>query len=360
MKNLSQNFNAFFCTLIIIMLVSAGSQTFAQVVNNGVYFIQVRHSGKVLDVGNGSRSNGANIAQYTLHKGKNQQFRFKSAGGGYFFIQNVNSGKYLDIAGGGRHNGANVQQYQYHGGNNQRFRLKSAGGGYYYLQNRNSGKYLDIAGVSRNNGANCQQFSYNGGSNQRFRFIRVSGSSKPKRKITYTPPITPLPFYARFHVPAYLSWYKKAMRSGKSQQALNGSIVSVQVQFRRLDIHGNPDNFPSGDGDYYWEFDVNGDHVVQRSKQTTVSLSKNTRYNLSSEGGTSRTVRVASNGTIDISGWVMDSDGFLNGDDDHCGDFFINVPVELLNKNGSWYNLNRRFQGVNDSGQTIHVSLRLR
>lgn len=162
-------------------------------VHGGVYVLQVRQSGKAVDVRGGSRANQANIQQYSMHKGPSQRFRFISAGDGTFYIRNDHSMKYFDIAGRSRANQANLQQFSFHGATNQRFRVKKAPNGYVFIQNKNSGRFLDVVGRSRANNANIQQYSFHGGANQQFKLIKVSGNSIPpsstNRKMTTFSPL---------------------------------------------------------------------------------------------------------------------------------------------------------------------------
>ncbi|MBK8972122.1 MAG: RICIN domain-containing protein [Hahellaceae bacterium] len=83
------------------------------------YIIKARHSGKCLDVAGGSKSNGAEIIQWSCHKGDNQRFRVYDAGGGYWQIQAKHSGMCLDVWGASTASGAQVRQGNCHSGNNQ-------------------------------------------------------------------------------------------------------------------------------------------------------------------------------------------------------------------------------------------------
>lgn len=178
-------------------------------------------------------------------------------------------------------------------------------------------------------------------------------------RITYSPP---------FHYSTFLKYvpYRKAvynyimqrLRELKRGQALlaEGNLRQIEVQFFRLDIFGDPDGMFSV-GDYYWQFDVNGDVLIERTTDQALSMDPGTRHSLTGEG--TRQLSVSNSQIITLSGWVNDRDGGLNfGLDDFCGEFWINVPVSRIPNNGSWLTLQRKFQGVDDSEQTIHVRLR--
>jgi hypothetical protein len=69
-----------------------------------------RHSGKVLDIQGAGQHNLANLTQWSLHGGRNQQFRLHRNKNGFWSIRAVHSGKCLDVHGGDHKNGANVMQ----------------------------------------------------------------------------------------------------------------------------------------------------------------------------------------------------------------------------------------------------------
>jgi hypothetical protein len=86
--------------------------------------IIANHSGKCLDVPNGSLQDGEDIQQYTPHFGDNQLWGMVPLGSDLAFV-NVKSGKALDVEGASKADGANVQQYQRNSQPNQRWILKA-------------------------------------------------------------------------------------------------------------------------------------------------------------------------------------------------------------------------------------------
>jgi serine protease len=148
---------------------SAGRGGFA---GTGIYFIQVRHSGKVLDVNIdwfSGQDNGRPVGQFDNNNGDHQKFIIEPVGEGYFRIRAKHSGKCLDVTAASISPGAGLQQWQCHGGANQQFAIESVGD-YYRIRARHSGLYFDITGLSLNNSARLEQFGWNGG-NQLFQFI---------------------------------------------------------------------------------------------------------------------------------------------------------------------------------------------
>jgi hypothetical protein len=139
----------------------------------GTYFIQARHSGKVLDVNIdwfSGQDNGRPVGQFDNNNGDHQKFIVESVGEGYFRLRARHSGKCLDVTDISRSPGAGLQQWQCNGGPNQQFAIEPVGD-FYKIRARHSGLYLDIRGFSPNNSARLQQFNWTGGNNQLFQFI---------------------------------------------------------------------------------------------------------------------------------------------------------------------------------------------
>jgi hypothetical protein len=142
------------------------------------FLIECKQSGKYLDVNGGSLANGANIHQWTLHRGPNQQFTFRRWSDDLYWIQIQSSKSALDVAGASLQNGGNVHQWEFVRGDNQLFRVVPAGNGYVFIECAQSGKYLDVSGYSVNDGANIHQWEFHGGDNQQFRLVPVGGGGQ--------------------------------------------------------------------------------------------------------------------------------------------------------------------------------------
>ncbi|GAA2208088.1 RICIN domain-containing protein [Nonomuraea monospora] len=130
--------------------------------------LTVRHSGKCVDVRNGSTADLAAVIQYDCNGGTNQQWRIQSVSGGYVQIVARNSGKCLDVNGVSTADGAAVQQYGCGAGANQQWTLQDAGGGYVRVVARHSGKCLDLPSSATGNDVQFKQYSCNNGENQQF------------------------------------------------------------------------------------------------------------------------------------------------------------------------------------------------
>jgi len=88
--------------------------------SNSYYRISAKHSGKVLDVYGGYKTDGANVYQYDWHGGDNQLWKIEIQSDGYYRIVAKHSGRVLDVAGASTANNANVNQYKWHGGDCQK------------------------------------------------------------------------------------------------------------------------------------------------------------------------------------------------------------------------------------------------
>lgn len=147
---------------------------------NGQYIVVNRNSTKVMEVQNGSASNGANIRQNSYNANATYQrwniTPLPSTNGGdysYYSITAVHSGKAVDVNNYSYADNANVQQWTYGNGANQQWIFEYVSNGWFNIRSRWSGKYLDVYGVSTANGANIEQWSGNGGLNQQWRLIPV-------------------------------------------------------------------------------------------------------------------------------------------------------------------------------------------
>ncbi|GAA3438685.1 hypothetical protein GCM10018954_083040 [Kutzneria kofuensis] len=134
------------------------------------YSLIARHSGKCLDVWDGSTDDHALVQQFGCHYGNNQQFGLVYVTGDYYALVARHSGKCLDIPGASLDDHVIVQQYGCHYGENQQFRLVRIAGNYYSLVARNSGKCLDVWAGSTDDHALVQQYGCHYGDNQQFYF----------------------------------------------------------------------------------------------------------------------------------------------------------------------------------------------
>src|SRR5574344_2739334 len=159
---------------------SSSSDTVASngITSGATYKIIAKCSGKSLDDDGWSKTNGANVIQWTYGNNQaNQQWKITSTGDGYYSIINVYSGLGLDVAEWSTAAGGNIQQWAYAAQDNQKWAIEKLGDGYYKVTNKNSGKVMDVASASADNGANVQQWDWNGTDAQKWTIASVTSSS---------------------------------------------------------------------------------------------------------------------------------------------------------------------------------------
>ncbi|QOC91367.1 RICIN domain-containing protein [Micromonospora craniellae] len=131
------------------------------------YRIDVRHSGKTMDVQSPNTDNGARVGQYTYGGNAWQQWQFQDAGSGYWRIISRHSGKCLDVVSASTADGAELVQYTCGTGTNQQFQMV-ANGSYFQLRARHSNKCVDVPSASTANGVILTQYPCHTGTNQQW------------------------------------------------------------------------------------------------------------------------------------------------------------------------------------------------
>lgn len=131
------------------------------------YRVDVRHSGKAMDVQQPNTDNGARVGQYTYGGNAWQQWQFQDAGGGYWRLISRHSGKCLDVASASTADGAELIQYTCGTGANQQYQMV-ANGSYFQLRARHSNKCVDVPAASTADGVILKQYPCNAGANQQW------------------------------------------------------------------------------------------------------------------------------------------------------------------------------------------------
>lgn len=125
----------------------------------------------VLDVAQGSATDGANVRLYENVMADAQQWMVcaQSDGSGFVRIVNLRSGKVLDVSGGRAESGANVQLYRWNGTRGQLWLpLRQEDGSLVLYSALGNDLVLDVSGGSVANGANIGLWKANGTGAQRF------------------------------------------------------------------------------------------------------------------------------------------------------------------------------------------------
>jgi len=143
----------------------------------GYYTLTSRNSGKLLDVLDASKLDGAKIQQWKLNGNIAQHWKIEPVkdAPGYYILTARCSDKALDVNESSKLDGAKVQQWTRHGQANQQWKIDPVQGapGYYTLTSKCSGKVLDVNAASKLDGEKVQQWAPNGGTNQQWKLDMV-------------------------------------------------------------------------------------------------------------------------------------------------------------------------------------------
>ena len=126
-----------------------------------------KDQGKVVDIDNASRADGANALIYSSNSNLNQKWKVKLVSGmeNTYTFESLCSGKYLSVS------GSNVVQSSFSDGSGeQMWTPVDIDAGTVVLQNIATGKVLDVKGGSNSNGTNVQVYERNNSTAQKFIF----------------------------------------------------------------------------------------------------------------------------------------------------------------------------------------------
>ncbi|MDC8829954.1 family 43 glycosylhydrolase [Alteromonas gilva] len=147
---------------------------YANAIDNGVYTITSKHSGKLVEVGSASLDDGANVIQWSANGNNTQRWLIAEQSDGYYSVINLNSGKALEVYDWQTANGANVAQFEDQGLASQRWQINELGDGSVSFINKHTGKALDLYGFDTSDGANISQWEYWGGDAQRWELTKLA------------------------------------------------------------------------------------------------------------------------------------------------------------------------------------------
>ncbi|MBD3584796.1 family 43 glycosylhydrolase [Salinimonas sp. HHU 13199] len=146
----------------------------AYAIDNGVYTINSRATGKPIEVGAAELTDGANIIQWANTNHDTQRWLITEQNNGYYSVINLNSGKALEVFEWSEANGGNVVQYEYIGGESQLWAIENTSDGYVRFINQNSNKALDLVNGDSSNGTNVIQWDYTGSRNQQWQLTKLA------------------------------------------------------------------------------------------------------------------------------------------------------------------------------------------
>ncbi len=149
----------------------------APIDTSAYYQLINRHSGKALEINNGSTADAAGLVQRTPNtSATHQQFQFADSGSGYYRLRARHSGKVVDLYDWSTADGASMVQWPDLNAVNQQFSVQDIDSTYFQLINRHSGKALDLWEWSTADGARISQYTDTNAINQQFRLVLVGGA----------------------------------------------------------------------------------------------------------------------------------------------------------------------------------------
>ncbi len=138
------------------------------IISDGQYALTASHSGKVLDISDGSTDEGVSLVQQQLQKTSSQMWNISLADSIFYSIINEKSGLAMTVENGSIEEGAGIIQSVYTGAETQQWSINFLGEGLYSIINRNSSKSIEVDGGATGNGAPIYQASYIDSSYQQF------------------------------------------------------------------------------------------------------------------------------------------------------------------------------------------------
>lgn len=148
-----------------------------QTIENGVYHIASSlNQNQVLDINEGTKTNGARITVWQQHAVlTNQTWQFQyNAQEDYYTITNPYTGKRLDLNGGKVTNGANISTWDANTGCAQKWKLIANADGY-SIHSACSNEYaIDLNSSVVQNGTRISLWQYHGGKNQQWKLKPVA------------------------------------------------------------------------------------------------------------------------------------------------------------------------------------------
>lgn len=135
-----------------------------------LYRIVNTESGKVFDIRDSSKENGAVVQLWSEREGqRNQMFRFRSRGKGFYSIHVNHSKKALEVGGASKELSAGINQWTHiEDYPTQMWKLIALDNDNFILCNKNSGLVADVYSGDLSNGQLVTQYSFNGSKAQIF------------------------------------------------------------------------------------------------------------------------------------------------------------------------------------------------
>jgi len=148
-----------------------------QTLKEGLYRILVTHSGKAVEVKNGSTADSALVAQNTYSFLSNQHWIISPISGTDYKITNLLSGKVMDVVGNAITDGAKIEQRTYSETDEaQVWFIKDRENGTFNIVGKQSGKALQVPGSNISDGVGMDLFRWTDNPNQIYKIEPVTAS----------------------------------------------------------------------------------------------------------------------------------------------------------------------------------------
>ncbi|AXY74140.1 T9SS C-terminal target domain-containing protein [Paraflavitalea soli] len=145
---------------------------------DGLYRIIVTHSGKAIEVKNGSTADSALVTQNTYSFKSNQHWIISPLSGTDYKITNLLSGKVMDIVGNAITDGARIEQRTWSATDSgQIWFIKDRGNGTFSIVAKQSQKALEVPGSNTADGVTMDIYRWTDGPNQIFQIEPVTASA---------------------------------------------------------------------------------------------------------------------------------------------------------------------------------------
>ena len=202
---------------------------------DGMYTLHIGSNYKqVVDVANGSNSDGANIQSWESNNSGAQKWNVFKNNDGSCRIVNAANGKALDVSEAKAYAGANVQQYTWNGSNAQKWIVRyDREAGFVFESSLNANLVLEASSYDAGNGANIQLGTASGRENQRFCLERT----------TYVPPMASDRHAMQDRIWGYGSgtqWLIAVDRSTHKVGVFKGSANNWSLQYYWSCVTGAP------------------------------------------------------------------------------------------------------------------------
>jgi hypothetical protein len=149
------------------------SSSSAQIVQNGIYIVQLTGSNLCVDVYYGNTADGTQIHAWSRNNSDAQKWRISSHGNNIYNVVSVAAGKPMEIASSNNYNGARVQVWSSNNTDTQKWSIIRNGNGTYTFLNSNSGLALDMKDGNFTEGNFFQAWQYNGTISQQFNLFKM-------------------------------------------------------------------------------------------------------------------------------------------------------------------------------------------